>query len=55
MKKIKLEKKEKIKEKLGYSPDTADALALTYGVAVNDFTQNLLNNRIKGKRWEGRF
>ena len=33
--KIKLEKKEKIKEKLGYSPDTADALALTYGVVVN--------------------
>lgn len=52
---IKLEKKEKIKEKLGYSPDVADALALTYGVIVNDFTESLLNNHIKGKRWSGKF
>lgn len=53
--KIKLVKKEKIKEKLGYSPDVADSLALTYGVMVNDFTENSLYNKTRSKSWQGKF
>jgi phage terminase large subunit len=52
--KIKLLSKERIRKKLGYSPDTADSLALTYSVLVNDLT--LGNNTLAKRRatqWSG--
>lgn len=37
---IKLESKESIKDKTGYSPDLADALCLTFAFPVNNTRRN---------------
>lgn len=41
--KIRLEKKEKIKKELGFSPDIGDAAALTFAVKVSGIARNIEN------------